>query len=157
MSGASQHNLAPPGIVLDTNVALDWLVFDDPAVAPVARAIRLGRLRWLTCPGTQRELLHMLNHASLAQRVKDPLHARALLAEHATLVADPEPHRLPPRPVCTDPDDQIFIDLALQYSAAWLLSRDKALLKLARKLRPRALAVLRPDDWLAQAQTPESG
>ena len=32
-----------PCFVLDTNVWLDWLVFDDPAVAPLKSAVAGGR------------------------------------------------------------------------------------------------------------------
>ena len=42
-------------------------------------------------------------------------------------------------PRCTDPDDQKFLDLALHAHAKWLVSRDKALLRLARKARPLGL------------------
>jgi predicted nucleic acid-binding protein len=38
------------------------------------------------------------------------------------------------RPRCTDPDDQKFIDLAASRTGSLLLSRDRAVLKLARKL-----------------------
>ena len=50
---------------------------------------------------------------------------------------------------CTDADDQKFIDLALGYGARWLLSRDRAVLKLARRAQPLGLAVMTPDAWPA--------
>ena len=48
---------------------------------------------------------------------------------------------------CTDPDDQKFIDLALHSGAQWLLSRDRAVLKLAREARQRGLAIVAPHVW----------
>jgi predicted nucleic acid-binding protein len=46
------------------------------------------------------------------------------------------------------PDDQKFIDLALLGGATWLVSRDKAVLKLARRCRAQAgLVVTPPHLW----------
>jgi predicted nucleic acid-binding protein len=49
-----------------------------------------------------------------------------------------------PRLRCRDADDQVFIDLALVHRARWLLTRDKALLALARRARPLGTEILRP-------------
>jgi predicted nucleic acid-binding protein len=49
--------------------------------------------------------------------------------QHATFVD--EPPRCSLR--CKDPDDQVFIDLAVHVGARWLFSKDAALLKLARR------------------------
>jgi predicted nucleic acid-binding protein len=49
---------------------------------------------------------------------------------------------------CTDTDDQKFIDLALAHGARWLLSRDRAVLKLGRRTRVLGLEVLTPEIWL---------
>jgi predicted nucleic acid-binding protein len=48
---------------------------------------------------------------------------------------------------CTDPDDQVFIDLALACKARWLLSKDRALLKLARRARALGLSIQPPASW----------
>ena len=48
--------------------------------------------------------------------------------------------------ICADPDDQMFIDLALEHKAALLLTRDKALLALAPAALARGLRVARPRD-----------
>ena len=48
---------------------------------------------------------------------------------------------------CADPDDQPFIDLALAAGANWLLTRDKALLALARPSLARGLVVTTPRRW----------
>jgi predicted nucleic acid-binding protein len=49
---------------------------------------------------------------------------------------------------CTDPDDQKFIDLALGHGARWLISRDSAVLKVAKRSRSLGLEVLTPEAWL---------
>ena len=56
-----------------------------------------------------------------------------------------------PTPRCTDGADQKFIDLALSRRAHWLLSRDRAVLKLRRKLQAiTGCRVQRPEDWPGQ-------
>ena len=79
--------------------------------------------------------------------------AAAVLAawDHHTRLQD-EP---PPGPLrCADPDDQVFIDLALATGAHWLLTRDRALLDLRRGALERGLRVVRPDDPAVAAPSP---
>ncbi|WP_440131005.1 PIN domain-containing protein, partial [Rubrivivax gelatinosus] len=52
-------------VVLDTNVVLDWLVFDDPATRPLAAALEAGRLRWIATGPMLDELLHVLQRPEL--------------------------------------------------------------------------------------------
>jgi len=60
-----------------------------------------------------------------------------------------EPPRGPLR--CKDPDDQVFIDLALHLNAQWLFTKDAALLKLAKRARLRGTQVLSLQQWVAAA------
>ena len=47
---------------------------------------------------------------------------------------------------CRDPDDQRFVDLAVAQSARYLLTRDRALLALARGARKRfGLLIIQPE------------
>ena len=48
---------------------------------------------------------------------------------------------------CTDPDDQKFIDLALRSGASALLTRDRAVLKLARRARGHGLRIETAIAW----------
>ena len=45
---------------------------------------------------------------------------------------------------CSDRDDQKFLDLAYTARADWLVTKDKALLKLARRARRDGLKILLP-------------
>jgi len=54
---------------------------------------------------------------------------------------------------CTDPDDQKFIDLAVASGPCLLLSRDRAVLKLARRLREVGVEALTPTVWAARRAT----
>jgi putative PIN family toxin of toxin-antitoxin system len=135
---------AAPRVVLDTNVALDWLVFRDAGAQPLGLALDRGELCWLATRAMRTELAHMLAHASLARWAPDS--ERALASFDALTVLTVAPER--PGPLrCRDPDDQMFIDLALAASARWLLTRDKALLRLARRAAAFGLVVAPPLHW----------
>lgn len=142
-SPPAPHNAALPAIVLDTNVVLDWLLFDDHRVAALAGAIVRRRVRWLATRAMRDELRHVLERGLAARRSAE---ATALLAAwdaHATVVAQAATQPLR----CADPDDQIFVDLGLASGAHWLVSRDRALLKLARGAAPLGLRIVEPSRW----------
>lgn len=57
-------------------------------------------------------------------------------------------------PLCTDPDDQKFLELSLQAGADVLITKDKALLKLAKKTaRKNMFAIMTPQTWHAVQAT----
>jgi len=137
---------AGPGLVADTQVVLDWLVFHDAAAGPLLEAVRAGRLRWLATPAMRGELQHMLHHPSLARWGHDAGRALEFFDRQTALRPDPVMPLLP-RLLCSDPDDQIFIDTALAHGATWLATRDRALLKLRRKAQGHGLHIVRPGEW----------
>ncbi len=135
-----------PGVVLDTNVVLDWLVFRDPRADKLGEALARGAVRWLSCAAMRAELAHMLASARLDRWSPD---ASAVLSVHDRLAVD---HPLPAglaivRPRCSDPDDQVFLDLALAHCAGWLVTHDRALLRLARRVTRHGLVILPPQRW----------
>jgi predicted nucleic acid-binding protein len=132
-------------LVLDTNVVLDWLVFRDPSSAPLSGAITSGLAVWLASASMRQEVEHVLTLGSLAAWSPDLALVRSAWERWGRMVD--EPLRLPAGPRCTDPDDQVFLDLALQQRATWLVSRDRALLRLAGAARRLGLQVLTPEDW----------
>ena len=72
-------------------------------------------------------------------------------ARRGRAVEPPGPLGAGDRLHCSDPDDQKFIDLAIGVRAHTLVTRDKALLKLARKALARhGLRVCRPETWSAE-------
>jgi putative PIN family toxin of toxin-antitoxin system len=142
---SSQELPEPPAVVLDTNAALDWLLFQDPATSALSLAIRAGKLRWLSCPRMRDEFSRVLAYPSLAGYSPDSVHMLTLFDVWSQPVPAPTP--LPAAPVCTDQDDQIFVDLALAQQARWLVTRDRALLKLARRARALGLAIVQPGEW----------
>jgi predicted nucleic acid-binding protein len=137
--------------ILDTNVWLDWLVFGDPRVAPLAAAIEAGRLAPLATEPMLAEFAAVVARPRFA--LDEAARAAACARQRAAVsVLAPAPDcRLP----CTDPDDRMFVDLAVAHRVAWLLSRDKALLRLRRiALRRFGLRVGTPEDWRAAPGDP---
>lgn len=133
-----------PAIVIDTQVVMDWLVFRDARVRALTTALTAGALRWLVEPAMRDEIRHVLGRGVAARYAPDLAFIEAQFDAHSSAVAAATPS---PRLVCRDPDDQKFIDLALAGGARWLVSRDKALLTLAKRARPRGLTILKPELW----------
>lgn len=129
-------------LVLDTNVVLDLLYFDDPAARPLRRMLEDGRLRCLVSDATLGEWARVLAYPAFGL---DASHRAALLERYRVLcerVAVAAPAGLPR---CSDPDDQKFLELAAASGAQALVSKDRALLKLRRRCAP-GFRVLTPDE-----------
>jgi uncharacterized protein len=125
----------PVRLVLDTNVWLDWLVFGDPCVAPIREAHASGRVEIWICERGEAELERVLAYErgrrTLAAEARDACLAqcRSLALRIETRAAETECAKLP---VCRDPDDQKFLEAALAAGARFLVTRDRALLALAK-------------------------
>ncbi len=130
-----------PRIVLDTNVVLDWLLFGEPAVATLVQAVTQGRLRWVVTAPMRDELAHVLARGLAAARGADVATLLATWDRHAALCPEPPSQGLLR---VTDPDDQKFVDLAMAAGARWLVSRDRAVLKLARRAAAAGVAIVTP-------------
>ena len=139
----------PDAVVVDTNVALDWLVFRKPSVTPLFEQIAAGRLRWLGCDRMRDELAHVLSRG-LGGRLGDQPAEPVVQAwcSHVRMQPAPVPGATQ-RLHCTDPDDQVFIDAAVVWQARWLVTRDRALLRLAKRARRWGVEVLTPERCLA--------
>jgi predicted nucleic acid-binding protein len=132
--------------VLDTNVVFDWLVFNNSQVRPWADAIESGQLQWVASAAMRGELMHVLGRGVAAEWQPDRERIEAHWVRWAQLLAPVDLHGAALRLRCSDADDQKFIDLALGHGIAWLVTRDRALLKLARRARPWGVTVVRPQD-----------
>ena len=135
----------PAAAVLDTNVVLDWLLFRDPRAAVLGAAVEGGQLRWLVCARMREEFARTLAYPTLGKWQADSGRLLSTFDQQAHVLPDPPP--APLRLRCDDPDDQVFVDLALAGGARWLLSHDKALLRLRRRVPPGGPRICRPSDW----------
>ena len=123
----------PRPVVLDTNVVLDLLVFDDPLVQPIRHLLEQGQLCWIADEAQRIELGRVLTYSKVAPRVAfyEKTVEGVLAAFDAAVQYVPAAPKV--RFTCTDPDDQHFLDLAAQHRAL-LISKDKAVLKQRRRL-----------------------
>ena len=126
-------------LVLDTNIVLDLLVFNDVAAKPLRQALDAGELDWLATVPMRDELERVLGYPLIVSRL-----ASCQLSAAQVLAAFDRSARLtavPPKAsvTCSDADDQIFIDLAVAHQAR-LLSKDQAVLSMQKRLL--ALGVL---------------
>ncbi len=136
-------------IVLDTNVWIDWLVFDDPSIVLLKAAQQSGSLHILTDEVCLEELKAVLAYPEFkldeAQRRNHLAQVDRCVVRHGN-----QRMELPvDLPRCSDPDDQKFLTLARDASADWLLTRDKALLKLNRRLKAAGFRIGSPSEWSA--------
>lgn len=133
-------------IVLDTNVCLDLFVFHDPRWAALLAAIETGAVSAITREDCRMEYLVVLNYAHLPlDCVSRPLSAARFDALISVVAPAVSPLRLP---LCSDKDDQKFLELARDAGADILITKDKALLKLARKTAQAGMfKIMVPEAW----------
>lgn len=120
-------------VVIDTNVVLDLLVFNDPATASLKDALQSGKAQWLATPAMRDELARVLAYPQIAPR----LAFYRLLPGDVLAAFDAQAQMVDVAPraqhACSDADDQRFIDLAVAHRAL-LLSKDRAVLSMRKRL-----------------------
>jgi len=137
-------------LVLDTQVWLDWLVFDDPSIAPLKKALLDDRADIYIDPPCDAELERVLGYPVGKKAPEEWLRlarlaeARRIARQCVAKLGEKERAALPR---CSDPDDQKLLELAAAAKADMLVTRDAALLQLAprvpfRILRPTAFGEL---------------
>ncbi len=151
---------APPPIpllVLDTNVVLDWVAFADPRVQPLVAAIERGALRPASSGPCLQELRRALGYAQLKLDATAQALAFQRYSAHALVFESCGQIDVTHLPQCEDQDDQKFLQLAWHARASHLLTRDKALLKLARAVAQLGrFTVLAPETFLRLQSGPKT-
>ena len=120
-------------VVLDTNIVLDLLLFQDPATQPLRAALDTNALQWIATTPMRDELARVLTYPYILKSLAH--HQRSAVDVLAGFDAQAQLTTVAPRAsaICKDPDDQIFIDLAVT-QRAHLLSKDKAVLCMKKRL-----------------------
>ena len=141
----------PVTLVIDTNVVLDLFIYEDPATAALRALLAEPQTRWLATAVMREELRRVLLYPQVVKRMD----ARALTADAVLAAFDARAQLVDTAPkapyTCKDVDDQKFIDLAVAHTAV-LLSKDKAVLSMAKRLARLGVAVSR--QWLPAPPTP---
>ncbi|MDP2056506.1 MAG: putative toxin-antitoxin system toxin component, PIN family, partial [Thiobacillus sp.] len=126
--------LNKPLLVIDTNVVLDLLHFDDASARPLRLALEDGRVRCMVTDATLEEWRRVLAYPEFAL---DPTQQAALVARYQALAETARTVEVDAGlPRCSDTDDQKFIELAAAVRAQGLVSKDRAVLKLRRRCAP---------------------
>ncbi len=140
-------------LILDTNIILDLFVFNDPELVSLKPALLAGleskQLNWIATTDMRIELERVLTYPKITPRMAFYQVTAAEVLDKfdqlATLV-EPAPKA---QWACKDPDDQQFIDLAVQHQAT-LLSKDQAVLCMAKRMLTAGAVVQKATDFTPQ-------
>jgi len=119
--------------VLDTQVWLDWLVFDDPSAVPIRDAQAAGRVEIVIDAACEAELVRVLAY-DLGKYSLDADEQRQCIARFRSVARRVPAGSSAALPKCRDPDDQKFLELAASAGAQCLISKDQAVLELASRV-----------------------
>lgn len=137
LPGAAPIGAPAAILVLDTNVWLDLLVFRDAGVAWLCTSLRSGELRAVIDAFGLAELTRVLGYPLGRFAIAPAGHAgildacRSLACEFTAVPGV----AMPPLPRCRDRHDQPFLELAQACGAHCLITKDRDLLMLTRRLR----------------------
>ncbi len=139
----------PARVVFDTNVLLSLWVFADSRFASLRAAVDGGAWIALTDEHCLDEFKRVLGYDQFKLSVERQLQIHAAYCSVAQANHERKTF-LKPLPRCSDRDDQKFLELARNAGADWLVTADKALLKMARRDKLAGLfRIVTPDAVLA--------
>lgn len=131
----------PLRLVIDTNAALDLLLFRDARLVAVREQLVQRRAVWFATGAMREEFAWVLARPALARYSPDSERLLTEFDQRVERVADPAPS---PLLRCRDGSDQMFIDLALALRPATLITHDRDLLALARRAAAQQVTISSP-------------
>ena len=155
MSGDRNTTNTPIKLVLDTNVVIDWLVFDDPFMNPLRHGVRDARVTVLTHAYAIAELERVLAYPQLKLSSARQQEIFAGYQQQTTIAKMPDDFSptqlmLPGGfPRCRDRDDEPFLALAFHARAAALVSRDNAVFGLKTRAEKFGVTILNVQQLIA--------
>lgn len=144
-----------PRLVLDTNTVLALWTFRDPVLDDLRAWIEAGNCCLYSREDALEESRRVLAYRQfgLSDALQRTSHEtlRSILTNWSASSDGISTGELATLPRCRDTDDQKFLEIAFQTRATHLLTRDKALLRLARhrSIRDR-FAILTPERFQAK-------
>lgn len=144
----------PRGVpaVIDTNVVLDLIYWEDPHSEDLRRALEEGRIHALRSGEAVMELAEVLSRPAFTGD-KDEAARLAALWCSMSVPVDEEKIREAADIItvqCRDPLDQKFFTLTLAGGAKLLVSKDKLVLKAGRKMKRYGACAFRPEETAAR-------
>ncbi len=144
-------SIPPRRVVFDTNVLVSLYVFADSRFAPLRTKIESGEWLAVTNDACLDEFRRVLGYPLFALTEERQQTALDAYSTRVRRVAAPTQAASADLPRCKDRDDQKFLELARDSAADWLVTADKALLRLARRERLRGLfCILTPEGALTK-------
>jgi putative PIN family toxin of toxin-antitoxin system len=143
-------------LVLDTNTVLDWLVFEDARMSELQRAWDERRLELITHLPALDELRRVLTYPQLKLPESKQRAALQLYESRVRVVTLPDGVTMQSLgmpsgfPRCKDCDDDHFLALAYHHHADAVVSKDRAVLDLAKRARRFGVTVLGPQQLAAR-------
>ena len=144
-------NSCVPRVVLDTNVLLSALVFTGGVMARFRSLWVTERIQPYASKETIQELIRVLANNKFKLDVADQ---EGLLADYLPFaqVADAPVNVVRTSvPICRDPKDQMFLDLAVSAKVNYLVTGDQDLLVLAQT-PDLQFKIIKPIDFLTRHQ-----
>ncbi|MEQ1595685.1 MAG: putative toxin-antitoxin system toxin component, PIN family [Casimicrobium sp.] len=141
---------APARLVIDTNVLVSALVFKDSRHLPLRQAWQAGRVIPLLSIKTYRELKRVLGYEMFKlsdDQIAEGIAHLGPFIEWVTI----DDAQIGTLPKCSDRDDQKFLNAALCGRADALLTYDRAVLKLRKRV---PFAITKPEVWSEQLYAP---
>lgn len=137
-------------LVLDTNIVLDWLVFEDARLSELQRAWDAQRLELITHMPALEELRRVLTYPQF--KLSESEQQTVLGSYRSRVQVMPLPDGVTMEnlgmpagfPRCKDCDDDHFLALAYHHRADAVVSKDRAVLDLAKRARKFGVTVLSP-------------
>lgn len=131
--------------ILDTNIWLDWLVFQNDTLDEIKAVHASGGFNIIYTAEMIEEFADVIGRPQFKLSLEQQAAALVRLANLAQLI---ETQPTPLNSIrCKDKDDQVFIDTALAYQVDWLLSKDNHLLSLRNRAKKLGVNVGTIDDW----------
>lgn len=120
-----------PIVVLDTNILLDILVFDDELAHPLRTALTNQELDAVATQQTLEELADVISRPQFDLDLQQQTNVMMQWQSWVRIVNDEDLVIAPWK--CKDRDDQVFINLAFSLKPSTLISKDKMVLKIAKR------------------------
>jgi uncharacterized protein len=150
----------PMRFILDTNVVIDWLVFNDPYMAPLRTQAATGAITILTHELAIAEFVRVVGYPELRLGQERQVDVLRRYREQTRAAELPDGFgraqwQLPANfPSCRDRDDDLFLALAHHTRATALVTRDKALLKMRKRMRKLGTTILDVQQLIALLDAP---
>jgi predicted nucleic acid-binding protein len=134
--------------ILDTNIWLDWLVYNDPALTAFIRGYEEACFSIVYTTEMLTEFAIVIRRAAFKRSKTEQKALIDRFKSVATLVELPA-ERIRSGLKCHDPADQIYLDAAFFFKVDGLISKDKMVLALKNKAAKHQIWIGTPLQWLA--------